>query len=107
MLKIKFGHGFVVFDRVYRLECPNTFQGIGDIEVGCPRLHQGLWTGDTHLRGDRFRFHFGNITEIQEHVDFEDNSEGAPVTVWKYEPPFIYEQFFEAAKIVLSKVVQV
>ena len=64
-VKLIFGKGFVVIDRVISLACPNFAGGIGDIVVH--PAEGKLWTGEVHLAADTFRFHFGNVIGIHPH----------------------------------------
>ena len=96
MIKLVFGRGHVVADKLLGLNCPNREGGIGQVVVRCAK--KTIWTGDTHLSAETADFHFGSVTEIQYHNDFEENSDVPPMVLWKSIEPFSYEQYREAAE---------
>ncbi len=96
LARLNFGHqGSVVCDRINLLDCPNSYQGIGDIEVHA--FGRRLWTGEIYLIGETFRFHFSQVDKIEVCNDHDPWH-----LLWLRTSPTnrdTYEDFNEAAQL--------
>ena len=98
--KLTFGRGHLICKRATSIDCPNEFGGIGNIIVH--PVDNMLWTGDVHLVGHTFMFHFGNVTKIETRSTLSENDDEPWVLLWEYKGPFTYTQYEEAAKLLYS-----
>lgn len=94
--------GFVLADVILEVDCPNQYGGIGDIVVGT--TDSGLWTGSTWVDSPQHTlvFDFGNVRKIETRSDLSESAEPW-ATLWRRAPEFSYEDYHEAAALLLPR----
>ena len=96
-MTVKFwvGRGFIITDEMPRIDCPNKYNGIGNITI--KNCDCGFWTGEVWLGGKTFTFSFANLKKVDTRSNLWETDEKWS-NVWEHNSePFTYHYWNDVA----------